>query len=55
MLLNRIAGSSDEMASLINVLSESIEDVKTEYEEKLKEKDKEIQELLKIIEDKNNK
>lgn len=55
MLLNRIAGSSDEMASLINVLSKSIEDVKTEYEEKLKEKDKEIQELLKIIEDKNNK
>lgn len=55
MLLNRIAGSSDEMASLINVLSKSIEDVKIEYEEKLKEKDKEIEELLKLVQLKNNK
>ncbi|MGL5755210.1 MAG: RelA/SpoT domain-containing protein [Paraclostridium sp.] len=52
MLLNRIAGSSDEMASLINVLSKSIEDVKVEYEEKLKEKDKEIEELLKLVQKK---
>lgn len=52
MLLNRIAGSSDEMASLINVLSKSIEDVKLEYEEKLKEKDKEIEELLKLVQKK---
>lgn len=52
MLLNRIAGSSDEMASLINVLSKSIEDVKDEYEEKLKEKDKEIEELSKLLESK---
>ncbi|MEN2257727.1 hypothetical protein AAIB48_08105 [Paraclostridium benzoelyticum] len=49
MLLNRIAGSSDEMASLINVLNKSIEDVKIEYEDKLKEKDKEIENLKKII------
>ena len=52
MLLNRIAGSSDEMASLINALSKSIEDVKLEYEEKLKEKDKEIEELLKLVQKK---
>lgn len=49
MLLNRIAGSSDEMASLINVLNKSIEDVKIEYEEKLKKKDKEIENLKEII------
>ena len=46
MLLNRIAGSSDEMASLINMLNKSIEDVKKEYEEKLNEKDRKIEELL---------
>ncbi|MGL5558165.1 MAG: RelA/SpoT domain-containing protein [Paraclostridium dentum] len=49
MLLNRIAGSSDEMASLINVLNKSIEDVKIEYEEKLKKKDKEIENFKEII------
>lgn len=49
MLLNRIAGSSDEMASLINMLNKSIEDVKVEYEEKLKQKDKQIEELLNNI------
>ena len=49
MLLNRIAGSSDEMASVINVFKKSIEDVKVEYEEKLKKKDKEIENLKEII------
>ena len=52
MLLNRIAGSSDEMASLINLLNKSIEDVKKEYEEKLNEKDRKIEELLIAINDK---
>ncbi|CEN22066.1 RelA/SpoT domain-containing protein [[Clostridium] sordellii] len=55
MLLNRIAGSSDEMASLINVLSKSMEDAKKEYEEKLREKDKEIEELLKLVNKKDKK
>ena len=55
MLLNRIAGSSDEMASLINVLSKSMEDAKKEYEEKLREKDKEIEELLKLVNEKDKK
>ena len=46
MLLNRIAGSSDEMASLINMINKSIEEVRKEYEEKLNEKDRKIEELL---------
>ena len=46
MLLNRIAGSSDEMASLINRLSQSIQEAEEKYNTRLKEKDKKI-ELLK--------
>lgn len=42
MLLNRIAGSSDEMASLINVLSKSFKQVEIEFEEKMKEKNNQI-------------
>ena len=38
MLLNRIAGSSDEMASLINILSKSFKDVKSEFEHKINKK-----------------
>ena len=49
MLLNRIAGSSDEMASLINTLSQSIQDVEGKYREKIKEKDLKIEELKKKI------
>lgn len=45
MLLNRIAGSSDEMASLINVLSKSFKEVEIEFEDKIREKDKKIIEL----------
>ena len=45
MLLNRIAGSSDEMASLINVLSKSFKEVEVEFEDKIREKDKKIIEL----------
>lgn len=49
MLLNRIAGSSDEMASLINMLSQSIQEVENKYRSKMKEKDKKIEDLkLKI-------
>lgn len=39
MLLNRIAGSSDEMASLINRLSQSIQQVENSFKDKIKEKD----------------
>lgn len=42
MLLNRIAGSSDEMASLINMMSKSFKEVEIEFEDKLREKDKKI-------------
>ena len=45
MLLNRIAGSSDEMASLINMLSKSIKDVEDNFKEKIKEKDKKIENI----------
>ena len=37
MLLNRIAGSSDEMASLINLLSKNFKDIKSEYNKKILE------------------
>ncbi|MBO3445048.1 RelA/SpoT domain-containing protein [Clostridium sp. CCUG 7971] len=45
MLLNRIAGSSDEMASLINMLSKSFKDIEYECRKRLDEKDKEILKL----------
>lgn len=45
MLLNRIAGSSDEMGSLINMLSKSFKDIEYECRKKLDEKDKEILKL----------
>lgn len=43
MLLNRIAGSSDEMASLINRLSQSIQEVENKFKSKISEKDKKIE------------
>lgn len=43
MLLNRIAGSSDEMASLINRLSQSIQEVENKFKDKIKEKDKKLE------------
>ena len=49
MLLNRIAGSSDEMASLINRLSQSIQEAEEKYNTRLKEKDKKIELLKKKI------
>ncbi|MEF9991374.1 MAG: RelA/SpoT domain-containing protein [Romboutsia sp.] len=42
MLLNRIAGSSDEMASLINLLSKSFHDIESECKDKIHNKDEKI-------------
>lgn len=49
MLLNRIAGSSDEMASLINMLSKSFKNIEKEFKEKLSEKDQKILNLKESI------
>ena len=53
MLLNRIAGSSDEMASLINMLSQSIQEVENNCKEKIKEKDMKIQNIKEKISSKD--
>ncbi len=45
LLLNRIAGSADEMASMINVLNRSWQDMERRYESIIEAKDKEIMEL----------
>lgn len=45
MLLNRIAGSSDEMASLINLLSKNFKDIESEYNKKIEAKNNKILEL----------
>ncbi|MCC3864370.1 RelA/SpoT domain-containing protein [Terrisporobacter petrolearius] len=52
MLLNRIAGSSDEMASLINRLSQSIQEVENKFKAKIHEKDKKIESIKEKIYDK---
>ena len=49
MLLNRIAGSSDEMASLINMLSQSIQEVENKFKSKINEKDKKIEDIKEKI------
>ena len=49
MLLNRIAGSSDEMASLINMMSKSFKQVEVEFENKIRDKDKKIINLRKKV------
>lgn len=49
LLFNRIAGSADEMASFINLLNKSLSDTDLKYEEKIKEKDEEIEFLKKEI------
>ena len=54
MLLNRIAGSSDEMASLINMLSQSIQEVENKFKSKINEKDKKIEDIKEKISNKNN-
>ncbi|WP_199533600.1 RelA/SpoT domain-containing protein [Romboutsia maritimum] len=50
MLLNRIAGSSDEMASLINLLSKSFNDIKVKFEDEISVKDRKIIQLKDEIE-----
>lgn len=49
MLLNRIVGSSDEMASLINMLNQSFSDIENKYSKKLKKKNDMLRELRKKI------
>lgn len=45
LLFNRIAGSSDEMASFINLLNKNLMEIKDEYEKTITLKDKKIKEL----------
>ena len=45
LLFNRIAGSSYEMASLINLLNRNWIEMETKYEKIIETKDKEIKEL----------
>lgn len=49
MLLNRIAGTSDEMASLINKLNQSFSEIETKYNKKLKYKNDMLRDLRKKI------
>ena len=49
MLLNRIAGSSDEMASLINMLNQSFSDIEYKYNKKLKNKNDMLRNLRQKI------
>ncbi|MGG5462219.1 RelA/SpoT domain-containing protein [Clostridium sp. B9] len=49
LLFNRIVGSADEMASLINQLNNSLDDKCNYYESKLREKDEEIKKLKEVI------
>ncbi len=56
MLLNRIAGSSDEMASLINLLSKNFKDIESDYNKRVEEKNNKILELRdNILNNKNLK
>jgi len=45
LLFNRIAGSSDEMASFINLLNKNLTEIKDDYEQIITSKDQEIAEL----------
>ncbi|MBC8014321.1 MAG: GTP pyrophosphokinase, partial [Sporomusaceae bacterium] len=45
LLFNRIAGSSDEMASFINLLNKNLTEIKDEYEKTITLKDEIIKEL----------
>lgn len=49
MLLNRIVGSSDEMASLINIINQSFSDIEDKYKAKLKHKNDMLRDLRKKI------
>lgn len=50
LLLNRIAGSSDEMASLINILNRSWSNMEEKYENIIENKNREIEKLKEKIE-----
>jgi len=50
MLLNRIAGSSDEMASLINMLSKSFDEIESNHNDTINTKDEKIISLKQKIE-----
>lgn len=52
LLFNRIAGSSDEMASFINLLNRNLHEIEEKYEKVINLKNKEIKELKDIIEQK---
>lgn len=52
LLFNRIAGSSDEMASLINLLNRNWTEMEQKYEKIIEFKDKQIEELRHRINDK---
>jgi len=45
LLFNRIAGSSDEMASFINLLNKNLTEIKDEYEKIISQKDQQIKAL----------
>lgn len=49
MLLNRIVGSSDEMASLINKLNQSFSEIESKYNKKLKNKNNMLRNLRQKI------
>ena len=51
LLFNRIAGSSDEMASLINLLNKNWAEMEQKYEKIIEFKDKQIEELRYRIND----
>lgn len=50
LLFNRIAGSSDEMASFINLLNKNLIDIEEKYKKIIESKDEEIKELKKASE-----
>ncbi|MBV7276904.1 RelA/SpoT domain-containing protein [Clostridium sp. PL3] len=52
LLFNRIAGSSDEMASLINLLNKKWTEMEEKYENIIEKKNEQIKELIKKIEEK---
>lgn len=53
LLFNRIAGSSDEMASLINLLNKNWTEMEEKYENIIEQKNDQIKELINMIEQKD--
>ena len=49
LLFNRIAGSSDEMASFINLLNKNLSEMNSRYEDQLRAKDEEIARLKSLL------